>query len=329
MASDRAVAPPPAPAPARADGEPLPWRRLARAELLRLRAPRAMRYAGIGLPLAIVAFGLSKLLLHDRDTAAAWRSAEDRYATFLADAQTYGLPVGSGLSARNYFRDPRYLMDTLSFGDLRTVVTALAAAAVVFGMVAGGADWSSRVMLTLAAAEPRRFRLFATRALLVAALSMAATAAAGLLLVPLLLLAAFTRGSAAGLDGVYWAALASQYARGVLLVGLLCLLGYGLAMLTRRASVALAIGFLYLAGSDRIFAGRGPRGAEYAMDGLVFAVLNEKPVIPMAQSECIAGPGCEAVHVDLTAADGFLGVLIYLVPVLLVALWRFTRTDIT
>lgn len=112
-------------------------------------------------------------------------------------------------------------------------------------------------------------------------------------------------------------------------MGLLCLLGYGLAMLTRKASVALAIGFLYLAGADQIFAGRGPRGAEYAMDGLVFAVLNEKPVVPLAESDCIAGPGCEAVHVDLTAADGFLGVLIYLVPVLLMALWRFTRTDIT
>ncbi|MFI5621141.1 hypothetical protein [Streptomyces sp. NPDC051567] len=310
-------------------GGPLPWRRLVRAELRRLRAPRAMRYVAFGLPLATIVFGLSKLLLHDADTAGAWRSADERYAQFLSDARSYGLATASGTSVKNFFHDPRYLMDTLSFGDLRTLVTALAAAAVVFGMVAGGSDWSSRVMLTLAAAEPRRFRLFVTRALLATGLSMAATAGAGLLLVPLLLLAARTRGSTAGLDGVYWAALVSQYLRGVLLVGLLCLLGYGLAMLTRKASTALAIGFLYLAGADQIFAGRGPRGAEYDMDGLIFAVLNEKPVVPMAESDCIAGPGCEAVHVDLTAADGFVGVLIYLVPVLLVALWRFTRTDIT
>ncbi|MFG2732756.1 hypothetical protein [Streptomyces canus] len=220
-------------------------------------------------------------------------------------------------------------METLSFGDLRTVITALAAGAVVFGMIAGGTDWSSRVMLTLAAAEPRRFRLFATRALLTAGLSMASTAAAGPLLVPLLLLAALTRGSTAGLDAVYWAALTSMYLRGVFLVGLLCLLGYSLAMFTRKATAALAIGFLYLASADQIFTGRGPRGAEYDMNGLVFAVLNEKPVVPMAESDCIAGPGCEAVHVDLTAADGLVGVLIYLVPVLLAVLWRFTRTDIT
>ncbi|MGW0395930.1 hypothetical protein ACWDYJ_34740 [Streptomyces sp. NPDC003042] len=325
MATDRALTPLPE---RTADGQ-LPWRRLVRAELRRLWAPRIMRHVAFGLPLAIAAFGLSKLLLHDADTARAWRTADGRYAQFLSDAQTYGLPFGSGVSAKNYFHDPRYLMDTLSFGDLRTVVTALAATAVVFGIVSGGSDWSSRVMLTLAAAEPRRFRLFATRALLVTGLSMAATAAAGLLLVPLLLLAARTRGSTAGLDGVYWAALASQYLRGVILVGLLCLLGYSLAMLTRRASIALAISFLYLASADQIFSDRGPRGAEYDMNGLVFAVLNEKPVVPMAESDCIAGPGCEAVHVDLTAADGLVGVLIYLVPVLLVALWRFTRTDIT
>ncbi|MFD6969928.1 hypothetical protein [Streptomyces sp. NPDC059949] len=326
MAVDRAAVTAPR---RRADEGALPWRRLARAELQRLRAPRVMRFVAIGLPLAIVVFGLSKLLLHDADTAAAWRTADERYARFLADAETYGLPIGQGVSARNFFHDPRYLMDTLSFGDLRTVITALAAAAVVFGMVAGGSDWASRVMLTLAAAEPRRFRLFATRALLAAGLSMAATAAAGLLLVPLLLLAAHTRGSTAGLDGGYWAVLVSQYLRGVLLTGLLCLVGYSLAMVTRKASAALAIGFLYLASADQVFGGRGPRGAEYDMNGLVFAVLNEKPVIPMAESDCIAGPGCEAVHVDLTAADGFVGVLIYLVPVLLVALWRFTRTDIT
>lgn len=163
MAVDRAAVTAPR---RRTDEGALPWRRLARAELQRLRAPRVMRFVAIGLPLAIVAFGLSKLLLHDADTAAAWRTADERYARFLADAETYGLPIGQGVSARNYFHDPRYLMDTLSFGDLRTVITALAAAAVVFGMVAGGSDWASRVMLTLAAAEPRRFRLFATRALL-------------------------------------------------------------------------------------------------------------------------------------------------------------------
>ncbi|MGC0330542.1 hypothetical protein RKD23_003532 [Streptomyces sp. SAI-170] len=310
------------------DNGVLTWRRLLRAELRRLLAPRALRLgAVVGLAVTAV-FGLSKLALHDTDTAAAWRAAESRFAQIQADAARYGLPMNDGVGPRLFYDDPRYVMSTLSFGDLRTAFTALAAAAVLFGIVAGGADWTSRVVLTLATAEPRRTRLFTARALLVTALSTAAAATTGALLVPLLLLAAWLRGSTEGMDGVYWAAFGSLYLRGILLCGLLGLLGYALAMLTRRAATALGAVFLYLAAAGQLFAGRGPRLAEYDMAGLTFAVLNEKPVIPMIESDCIAGPGCEATHVDLTIADGLAGVALYVVPVLALALWRSTRTDL-
>ncbi|MGA5558770.1 hypothetical protein [Streptomyces lavendulocolor] len=304
------------------------WRRLAVAELHRILAPRAARRTAVLLPVAVLVFGLSKLLLHDADASGAWRRAEERFRQFQSDVVEFGLPTSPGVGPRQFFDDPRYVMETLSFADLRTLVTALAAGAVLFGIFSGGTDWSSRVMLTLAAAEPRRARLFATRALLVTGLSAAVTASAGALLIPLLLLAASLRGVTTGLDGPYWAALTSQLLRGVVLVALLALLGYALAMLTRRTSFALAVAFLYLAGAGRVFGDRGPRLSEYDMGGLVFAVLNEKPVIPMEQSDCFAGPGCEAAHVDLTAADGFVGILLYLVPVLALALWRSLRTDL-
>ncbi|MEV7912259.1 hypothetical protein [Streptomyces griseus] len=304
-----------------------PWRRLVRAELLRLTAPPAVRRVAAALPLLVLAFGLSKLFTHSPDTGPALREADARYREFIEQAARTGMPTGS-VGRDNFFDDPRYLMEALSFGDLRTVLLGLCAAATVSGIVSGGSDWASRVMLTLTAAEPGRARLFLTRGLLVGGLSMAATALCGLLLVPCLLLAAQLRGSAEGLDAAYWAVLVSQFLRGIVLVGLLALLGYSLAVLTRHVPAALAIAFLYLAGAGRIFGGRGPRLAEYDMDGLTFAVLNEKPVIPMAESDCIAGPGCEAVHVDLTAADGFVGILLYLLPVLALALWRSTRTDV-
>ncbi|QNP71814.1 hypothetical protein IAG44_21940 [Streptomyces roseirectus] len=307
---------------------PLPWLYLLSSEFHRLAAPRAARLTAALLPVAVLLFGLSKLLLHDGDTSAAWRTADERFTRFQEDAARYDLPTNAAITPRFFYDDPRYLMEPLAYGDLRTLVTALAAAAVLFGIFAGGSDWASRIMLTLAAAEPRRGRLFGTRALLVTGLSMAATAVAGALVVPLLLLAAWTTNGLSGLDGTFWNVLAGIYVRGVLLVGVLALLGYSLAMLTRRTSTALAVAFLYLASADRLFAGRGPRLAEYDMGGLVHAVLNERPVIPLARSECFAGPGCEAVHVDLTIVDGLLGVLIYLVPILALALWRSTRTDI-
>ncbi|MFE0424031.1 hypothetical protein [Streptomyces sp. NPDC058953] len=310
------------------DSGTLPWKRLVHAELRRLLAPRAVRLGAIGLLAATVLFGLSQLILHHNDTASAWRTAQAEFARVKGDAERYGLPMTEGVTARLFYDDPRYVMSTLSFEDLRTALTALAVTAVVCGIVAGGGDWSSRVVLTLAAVEPRRTRLFSTRALLVTGLAMAAAAVIGALLVPLLLLAAATRGSTAGLDGTYWAAFGGLYARGVLLCGLLALLGYALAVLTRRTAAALGIAFVYLASADQIFGGRGPRLSEYDMPDLLFAVLNEKPVVPMIESDCIAGPGCAAAHVDLTIADGLGGVLIYLIPVLALALWRSTRTDL-
>ncbi|MCQ0025604.1 hypothetical protein M4914_23465 [Streptomyces somaliensis DSM 40738] len=304
------------------------WRRLLHAEARRLFAPRATRSVAVVLPALTALFGLSKLVLHHTDTATAWRAAEARFARIQADAARYGLPTNDAVGPRLFYDDPRYLMSTLSFGDLRTAFTALAAAVVLFGIVAGGADWSSRVVLTLAAAEPRRDRLFGARALLVTGICAGAAAVTGALLVPLLLLAALLRGSTTGTDGVFWAAFASLYLRGVLLCGLLGLLGYALAMLLRGTATSLGVVFLYLAAAGQVFGGRGPRLAEYDMAGLVYAVLNEKPVIPMIETDCIAGPGCEAAHVDLTHADGFAGIALYVVPVLALALWRFTRTDL-
>ncbi|MCP9988840.1 hypothetical protein LUX01_21450 [Streptomyces sudanensis] len=310
------------------DRRPIPWRRLLHAELRRLFAPRAVRWAAVAFLAATALFGLSKLALHHTDTAAAWRAAEARFAQVRADAVHYGLPMNDGVTSRLFYDEPRYLISTLAFGDLRTALTALAAGAVLFGIVAGGADWSSRVVLTLAAAEPRRGRLFGTRALLVTGTSAAAAAVTGALLVPLLLLAAWLRGSATGTDAGFWAAFGSLYLRGVLLCGLFGLLGYALATLTRRAATALGAAFLYLAAAERVLGGRGPRLAEYDMTGLAFAVLNEKPVIPMIESDCVAGPGCEAAHVDLTHADGLVGIALHVVPVLALALWRSTRTDL-
>lgn len=310
-----------------ADPVALPWKRLVRAETYRLLAPRGVRLGGVGVLTAAAAFGLFRLFAHHNDTAAAWRDAEARFARVEEDAERYGLPMAEGIGPRMFYDDPRYVMHTLSFGDLRTVLTALAVGSLLCGIVAGGADWSSRVVLTLAAAEPRRARLFGARALVVTVLTMTAGAVTGGLVVPLLLLAATVRGTTAGLDGTYWAAFGGLYLRGVLLCGLLALLGYALAMLTRRTAAALGIAFLYLAAADQLFGGRGPRLSEYDMPDLLFAVLNEKPVIPMIESSCIAGPGCEAAHVDLTIADGLAGVLLYVIPVLALALWRSTRTD--
>ncbi len=222
-----------------------PLNRLVRAELHRVLSPKPVRYAVGALPLVLLALAVSAYLGHHTDVASAWRSAEAAYRAYAEEAAS---PAGSveTLSPREFFDDPRYLMAKASFVDLRAVLSGLSLAVLVFGILSGGADWSSRVMLTLAAAEPRRSRLFLTRGLLVTGVATAAAVLTTVFFVPLLLVVAQFKGSLAETDGRYWAVLAVVGARGAVLVGLVALLGYGLAMLTRRTATALGIALAYL-----------------------------------------------------------------------------------
>ncbi|MFF3094589.1 hypothetical protein [Streptomyces cyaneofuscatus] len=114
-----------------------PWHRLVRAELHRLTAPPTVRRVAAGLPLLVLAFGLSKLFTHSPDTGPALREADARYLEFIEQAARTGMPTGS-IGPDSFFDDPRYLMESLSVGDLRTVLLGLCAAATVFGIVSAG-----------------------------------------------------------------------------------------------------------------------------------------------------------------------------------------------
>ncbi|MFE5332439.1 hypothetical protein ACFRCG_39255 [Embleya sp. NPDC056575] len=300
---------------------------LARAEATRLTSYRSVRWALYALPVIVIAYGLSRLLLHDTDVATAWTHAEAEYQKALLTAPSHGLDISS-VSAANWYHEPRYMTATEAFVDMRALMSALGAAALGLGIIAGGADWTSRVMLTLSTAEPRRGALFAVRAVLTAAIAAGAATCAGILLVPTLLLAGRWKGSLNGLDADFWTVLAGQYTRGIVYVSLMGLLGYALAMLLRRTSAALAVAFVYLAFAEQLISDYAPDLDERHLQGVTFAILNDKPVIPLADSVCMAGPGCEAIHVDLTQTDGFLTLLAYVLPVLLAAAWRHTRTDI-
>lgn len=309
-----------------ADLGAVPWRRLLHAEALRVTAPRLVRLLVWVLPAAVLILGLSNVFTHDTDTAAAWARAETDYRQALADARQFGLNL-SGMGPKNYYDEPRYLLAEAAFVDTRALLSALAVVAVCVGVVAGGSDWTSRVMLTLATVEARRVRLFGTRALVVAGICGGTALALGALLVPLMLLVARLSGSSAGADGHFWLVWLGQYGRGALFVALLGLLGYALGTAVRRTSAAAGIVVFYLVFAEQAAKDYAPDN-EWQMRGLAFAILNDKPVIPLEESKCFAGPGCVAVHVDLTPAAGFAGILLHLAPVLAVAAWRSLRRDI-
>ncbi|MFI1185423.1 hypothetical protein [Streptomyces californicus] len=305
-----------------------PLNRLVRAELHRVLSPKPVRYALGTLPLALAALAVSAYLGHHTDVASAWRSAEAAYRAYAEEAASR--PAGSveTLSPRAFFDDPRYLMAKASFVDLRAVLSGLSLAALVFGVLSGGVDWSSRVMLTLAAAEPRRTRLFLARGLLVTGVATAAAVLTTVFFVPLLLVVAQFKGSLAETDGRYWAVLAVVGARGAVLVGLVALLGYALAMLTRRTATALGIALAYLVAAGRVVQEYVPALAEYELAGITFAVLNERLLMETDRTTCVGEAACLVMREGTTATAAFLALAVHLLPVVAAAWWRFVRRDV-
>lgn len=327
-----AVAPPTDPAAPRPSGADdrsrmLPLRRLVRSELLRILSPRPVRWALYALPLLVVAYAVAAYLGHNTDVAAAWRKAEEAHRQYTAEAARRP-GAAEKLSPTFFFDDPRYQLTKASFVDLRTVLSGVSVAALLLGVFSGGADWSSRVILNLVAAEPRRPRLFLTRGLLVAGVAAAIALAAAVLLVPLLLVTAHFRGTTADADAHFWSVLAAVVLRGALLVGLVALLGYALAMLTRGVTTAFSVALAYLVLADRLTQDYAPSLTEYHLSGITFAVLNERLLMLTDRTDCVGEIACATMRDGTTATLAFLALAAYLLPVAAAALWRFTRTDI-
>lgn len=307
-----------------------PLKRLVRAEVQRIAASRIVRVGAYGLPIVVGVFGIARLLGHDTDVDAAWRSAEAAFHRYRETMAAHGRQTPPEADVQSFYDDPRYLMAKASFVDMRAWMSGLAAVGLGLGILAGGADWGSRVMLSLAAAEPRRTRLFATRGAIVAALAGAMALACASVLLPLLLLAAAVNGSTADTGGRYWVVMTVIVLRGVLFVALTTLLGYGLAMATRNMAVALGVAVGYLVLGERLIREYLADAVEYHLSGLAFAVLNERPMLPRdaAPADCTGAAACRAFEQAVSATTGFAGLACYVLPVLLAAWYRFRRSDV-
>jgi hypothetical protein len=306
----------------------LPLRRLAAAESRRLLGPGPVRYALYGLPVVLLLYAAAAYAAHHTDVASAWRAAEGARRRYVEEAAARGLPSAGIPAATAFFDDPRYLFAKAVFVDLRTVLSGLAAAALVLGIRSGGADWSSRVLLTLAAAEPRRPRLFAVRGVLVAAGAALTALVVTAALVPLLALTGQRRGSLEGLDGTFWQVLGLIALRGALLVGLVGLLGYCLGMLTRGTALALGITLAYLVAAERLLQDYVPSLTEYHLSGIAFAALNERLLMDVDRTECVGQSACAAMQQGTTGTQAFTALALYLLPLAGAAYWRFTRRDL-
>ncbi len=150
-----------------------------------------------------------------------------------------------------------------------------AALAFLVGATWIGAEWSTRSMVALLFWAPRRMRVMATKlaVLVVGAAVLGVAAQVGWLAMAGILDAAAGTGEALPED--FWSSLVQTQARGVLLVVLAALLGFGLTSIVRNTGATLGIAFVYVVGVQLILAGFRPGWMQWMLGTNAVGLVQE------------------------------------------------------
>jgi hypothetical protein len=239
---------------------------LLRAEFHRFRARRFMKVVlGLAL-LAWLGAGLISLSVFGVPTPADRAEAQQQLEQVVEDESRYyeqclkevpddSTPeewCGSPLTASDLHVDD--FMSTWPFEFAEAGVAgamAFAFGAAVLAFVVGttwiGAEWSSRSLVALLFWVPRRVQVMGAKITVLVVATAVFGLVAQLCWLALAGLLEAVAGDGGGVPDRFWGELLGTQARGVLLVVLAALGGFGLANLVRNTGAALGIGFVYFA----------------------------------------------------------------------------------
>ena len=202
------------------------------------------------------------------------------------------------------------IRDALSNTSLQLVLVSVVVAASFIG-----AEWHHGTLATALTWEPRRVRLLVAKLVAVIAVTFVGAALAQALLAGALLPAGVFRGTTAGADASWAADLAGLALRVALLAGLMAVIGFALASLTRNTAGALAIAAAYAIVVEPLAAALRP--------GLQPWQLTSNG------AHLVVGPGLDAPVDDRSLALAALVVAAYAAMALAVAVAVFARRDVT
>ena len=247
---------------------------LLRAELHRFRARRFIQVlAGIGV-LGWAAAIIIGLFSFGNPTEADYAAAQAQVDQILQDNNRFrdecledpeafaGPDAPENLSPEDICGPPiteadiggieaflsKAPFDLASAGTVGAVAFAGLAAALAFvvGATWIGAEWSTRSIVALLFWAPRRLRVMGTKfgVLLAGASVFGVAAQVGWLIMAGILDAAV--GTDEALPDDFWSSLLQTQARGVLLVVLAAVVGFGLTSIVRNTGASLGIAFVYV-----------------------------------------------------------------------------------
>ena len=267
---------------------------LLRAEVRRLCSRRLIRLLLVlGLVSLVVGVGIASTQFARPSEAATAQASQQRDAQ-LAQQEQYrqeclgsvGTPNGPQSEAdcgpemtadqmgsvENFIDKRPFTWEAEGRGGVSGVAAAAAALAFLLGATYVGAEWSTRSMVALLFWEPRRVKVMGTKLLVLAG----ATALLGILAEGLWLLSAValtaTRGSTT-MAPQLMSQLLSGAGRGVLLVTLVGLLGFGVANLMRNTAAAFGFGFVYFAVVETVVRAVRPHWQPYLLTENAGALL--------------------------------------------------------
>lgn len=201
----------------------------------------------------------------------------------------------------------------------------------VIGATFVGAEWSTRSIVALLFWEPRRLRVVGVKTG-AAALAGAALGLLGQLLwLAVAQVLARTRGTSTDVPAGFWADVAGQAGRGLLLAVIGTLLGFGLANLVRNTGAALGVGFVYFAVAESALRPLIPRSPPYLITESALALVENG-----GTSLFVAGPTVDEAtgsftdftEIVVSNLRGGLTLTAYLVVLLAVGTWLFRRRDL-
>lgn len=215
-----------------------------------------------------------------------------------------------------------------------TGATAFAGLAAALAFVVGatwiGAEWSTRSIVALLFWAPRRMRVMGAKLLvLVVCVALFGVAAqVGWLVMAGILDAAV--GTDGALPDGFWSTLLQTQARGVLLVVLAAVLGFGLTSILRNTGAALGIAFVYVVVVQLVLGNMKPSWSPWMLGTDALALVNEGGLTLTFFDQVDLSAGNVGQPVEYYLGPLQSGLLLTAVAAVLVGLgtWLFARRDI-
>jgi ABC-2 type transport system permease protein len=312
--------------------------RLLRSELLRARSRRLVPMVIVGGLVAIVV-GLGIAAINaDQPSAAQVAEAQARYDKYLqrcldSQEQANGgqLPPGYA-DAEEYCRETSgpYL-DGVLLRDLDVILQGIATFVVLLGTLLaaslGGADWTNDTMTTLLTWEPRRVRVFFTRALVVVMFVAVITVFLQVVFAGVYALVAATRGSTLFLPSNFVTDVAATIGRVSAMGIALGLVAYVIAMIGRSTVSSLGAVFGYLILFEGVIAGFRPSIQGSLLVRGASVIVSQQPILDYRHGYGFDGYGATSILMDVHRA--WIVVAVYVVVLTALSVLQYQRRDVT